>query len=108
MRLSYQIPLITGFVLVLTIIVNLVAFQNIADDKVLAYQQELENTVSSPDPEKLKAFTELSTLDDETREEYTAVLQELSIISTALQNISNNPELYVSASGSATSTSLSL
>ena len=87
---------------------NLFAFQNIADDKVAIYQEEITQTVVSPDPDKLKAFTELSTLDDETRAEYTTALQELSTISTALQNISNNPELYVSWSGSATSTSLSL
>jgi hypothetical protein len=82
----------------LTIGVNLLAFQKIADSKVMIYQEETTDTSSSPDPEKLKAFTELSTLDDETQEEYTSVLQELSVISTALQNISNNPELYVSAS----------
>lgn len=108
MRLSYQIPLITGFVLVLTILVNLFAFQKIADNKVIIYQDEIALSSTNPDPDKLKAFTELWELDAETQEEYTAVLQELSVISTALQNISDNPELYVSASGSATSTSLSL
>ena len=87
---------------------NLFAFQNIADNKVKIYQTEITNTSNNPDPDKLKAFTELSELDSETQEEYTAVLQELSVISTALQNISDNPELYVSASGTATSTSLSL
>lgn len=96
MRLSYQIPLITGLVLMFTILVNLFAFQSIADDKVAIYQDEITQIVASPDPDKLKAFTELSTLDDETRAEYTTALQELSTISTALQNISNNPELYVS------------
>lgn len=108
LRLSTQIPLITWFILILTIWVNLFAFQNIADNKVKIYQAEITNTSNNPDPDKLKAFTELSELDTETQEEYTAVLQELSVISTALQNISDNPELYVSASGTATSTSLSL
>lgn len=87
---------------------NLFAFQNIADHKVITYQEEIVDNSSTPDPEKLKAFTELSELDPDIQEEYTAVLQELSVISTALQNISDNPELYISASGSATSTSLSL
>lgn len=95
MRLSHQIPLITGLVLILTIVVNLVAFQSIADKKVIIYQKEIERTISAPDPEKLKAFTEFSTLDDKTRDEYNEVLNELSIISTALQNISDNPELYL-------------
>ena len=108
MRLSYQIPLITGFVLVLTIFVNLFAFQNIADNNVIEYQQEITKNSHNPDPDKLQAFTEISKLDNATREEYMSVLQELSTISTALQNISDNPELYISASGTATSTSISL
>ncbi len=87
---------------------NLFAFQSIADNKVRLYQNEIATISRNPDPEKLQAFTELSELDSETQAEYIAVLQELSVISTALQNISDNPELYVSASGSATSTSLSL
>lgn len=87
---------------------NIIAFQNITKSKIEIYQTEVGDTSNTPDPEKLKAFTELSTLDDETRDEYNAVLQELSTISTALQNISENPELYLSSSGASNSTSLSI
>jgi hypothetical protein len=95
-------------VLILTILVNLFAFQKIADKKVILYQQEISTNTFTPNPEKLKAFTELSSLDTQTREEYTAVLEELSVISTALENISSHPELYISSSGASSSTSLSI
>ncbi len=88
--------------------VNLVAFQKIADRKVAIYQDETQVIVSIPDPDKLQAFTQLSELDADTQWEYQSALEELSTISTALQNISNNPELYISASGSSSSTSLSI
>jgi len=88
--------------------VNLFAFQSIADKRVYLYQQEVEQLISAPDPDKLKSFAELSSLDEETREEYIILLQELSTISTALQNISTNPELYISNTADPTSTSLTL
>lgn len=58
----------------------------------------MEQTGSTPDPDKLKAFAEMNKLDAQTRADYMSVLQELSTISTALQNISDNPELYISSS----------
>lgn len=108
MRLSYQIPLITGLVLIFTIVVNLIAFQSIADRKVSLYQSETRETVSIPDPDKLQAFTKLGELDADTQGEYQTALEELSTISTALQNISDHPELYIGSSGSSSSTSLSI
>lgn len=90
--------------------VNLVAFQIIADRLVPMYQQELDASKNTPDPDKLKAFAELSELDDETRQDYSDALNELSTISTALKNISTNPELYVGGSGASepSSTTISI
>jgi two-component system, OmpR family, sensor histidine kinase BaeS len=88
--------------------VNLVAFQRSADRKVSIYQTETQVVVSIPDPDKLQAFTKLGELDADTQGEYKSALEELSTISTALQNISDHPELYIGSSGSSTSTSLSI
>lgn len=88
--------------------VNLVAFQSIAERKVAIYQDETQVAVSIPDPDKLQAFTKLGELDTDTQGEYKSALEELSTISTALQNISDHPELYIGSSGSSTSTSLSI
>ena len=87
---------------------NIVVFQSITKSKIQAYQTEIASNTTTPNPERLKAFTEISTLDDKTRDEYNAVLQELSTISTALENISTNPELYLSSSGASSSTSISI
>jgi signal transduction histidine kinase len=75
---------------------------------VAVYQSETQVSVSIPDPDKLQAFTKLSELDADTQGEYQSALEELSTISTALQNISDHPELYIGSSGSSTSTSLSI
>lgn len=96
MKLVYRIPLITGIILILTALVNVVAFQILSEKYFEWYISELATTDNTPDPEKLQAFLKLWTLDRSTREEYASIIAELSNLSTSLENISKNPELYMS------------
>lgn len=48
-------------------------------------------------PEKLSTILDVSTLPTDKQDEYKEVVSELWLISTALQNISENPELYIQA-----------
>lgn len=94
-KLSYYIPLITGSILILTAIVNIVGFQIFSEKAFSVYIAEFTHADTSPDPEKLQAFLKLGSLDSKTREEYLSTIAELSNLSNALANISKNPELYM-------------
>ena len=97
MRLSYQIPLITGFAIIATIVVNILAFQYFMGTLFVAYTQEIQTIEQkwSLSPEKLKAVLDVSTLSTKKQDEYKEVVNELTTISTSLKNISENPELYI-------------
>lgn len=104
MKLAYSIQFVTGSIIILTAIVNVVGFQLFSQEAFKTYISELPNTDTTPDPEKLKAFLKLNTLDKKVREEYLSTISELSNLSNALENISKNPELYISkGSGSVSS-----
>jgi hypothetical protein len=63
----------------------------------VAYTEEIASNEQrgSLSPEKLQAVLDVSTLPNTKQDEYKAVVNELSTISTSLQNISENPRLYI-------------
>jgi hypothetical protein len=63
----------------------------------VAYTEEIASNEQrgSLSPEKLQAVLDISTLPGSKQDEYKAVINELSTISTSLQNISDNPSLYI-------------
>lgn len=63
----------------------------------VAYTEEIASNEQrgSLSPEKLQAVLDVSTLPGTKQDEYKAVVNELSTISTSLQNISENPSLYI-------------
>lgn len=97
MRLSYQIPLITGLAIIATIVVNILAFQYFMGILFVAYTTEIQAIEQRGilSPEKLNAVLDVSTLSTAKQVEYKEVVNELSTISTSLKNISDNPELYI-------------
>lgn len=98
MRLLYKIPLITGITLILTVFVNIFAFQYFTESLLSEYLLETSRLEGNAnDPEKLQALIRIGTLDPEMQREYTAIIDELSNLSSSLQNIGSNPELYISA-----------
>lgn len=99
MRLSYQIPLITGIILILTVLVNIVTFEVAFQALFPEYLENQEKENLSESTQKLDALVQIGKLDEKDQKEYSAVISELSNVSTVLKNISENPELYVSNSG---------
>lgn len=110
MYLSYRIPLITGIILVLTAVVNIGAFQILSERYFNVYISELAQTDSqdTPDPERIRALLQIGKLDKRDQAEYLAILSELSNLSTSIENISNNPELYMSNQNNSGDTMISL
>ncbi len=97
MRLLYKIPLITGLTLILTVIVNLFAFQYFTESLLSEYLVQVGKIEgSNNDPEKLQALIRIGTLDPKMQKEYAAIIDELSNLSSSLESISANPELYIS------------
>jgi hypothetical protein len=108
MKLVYRIPLITGIILILTAIVNIAAFQVFSDRYFNVYISELAQTPDAPDPAKLRALLQIGKLDKKDQAEYLAILSELSNLSTSIENISKNPELYMSNQGNSGDTMISI
>lgn len=110
MYLSYRIPLITGIILVLTAVVNIWAFQILSERYFNVYITELAQTDNqdTPDPERIRALLQIGKLDKRDQAEYLAILSELSNLSTSIENISNNPELYMSNQNNSGGTMISL
>lgn len=110
MYLSYRIPLITGIILILTAIVNIWAFQILSERYFNAYVSELAktNSLDTPDPDRIRALLQIGKLDKRDQAEYLAILSELSNLSTSIENISNNPELYMSNQWNSGDTMISL
>ena len=98
MLLTYRIPLITGTILILTALVNIVAFQLLSERHFWEYIASIETGGTiAPNPDQLKSFIQLSKLDKKTQQEYSEVISELSNLSNSIENISKNPELYMTA-----------
>lgn len=96
MRLSYSIPIITWVFLIFTAIVNIWAFQVFSDKYFSEYIEELAKTDVSPDPNRIQALLQIGKLNKDDQAEYITILSELSNLATSLENISENPELYMS------------
>lgn len=101
MKLVYRIPLITLIILVLTAIVNIGSFQYFSEVYFSTYVSELSKE-STPDPDRLRALLQIGKLDKKDQAEYLAIFSELANISTSIENISKNPELYMGSGGSDT------
>ena len=99
MKLVYRIPLITGIILLLTAIVNIVAFQYFSERYFSRYVTELSKE-STPDPTRIQALLQIGKLDKKDQAEYLAIFSELANISASIENISKNPELYMGSGSS--------
>jgi len=76
--------------------VNIGAFQIFSSKYFSVYIEELANADVSPDPNRIQALLQIGKLNKEDQAEYITILSELSNLSTSLENISENPELYMS------------
>ena len=76
---------------------NIGAFQFLSEKHFSDYVASYDTGTIAPNPEQLRAFVELSRLDKKTQEEYAQVIAELSNLSTSIENIGKNPELYMTA-----------
>lgn len=101
MKLVYRIPLITGIILIFTAVVNIMAFQYFSEKYFSTYVAELSKE-STPDPTRIQALLQIGKLDKKDQAEYLAIFSELANISTSIENISKNPELYMGSGGSDT------
>lgn len=95
LRLSYRIPLITGILLILTAIVNIAAFQVFSEKYFTEYLSAIKEN-DTPDPDRIRALLQIGKLAPEDQAEYATILAELSNLSTSIENITKNPELYMS------------
>ena len=62
----------------------------------------------APDPDKLRALIQIGKLNKKDQAEYLAILAELSNLSASIENISKNPELYMSNQAGSGDTMISL
>lgn len=95
MRLSYSLPITTGIILILTAVVNITAFQVSSERYFSRYVSELSDVSGSPDPDRLGALLQIGKLDKLDQLEYAAILAELSNLTKSIENIGENPELYM-------------
>ncbi len=97
MKLAYRIPAITFLLLLATAIVNVVAFQYFSQRYFSTYIGELSGTGdTSPDPARIQALLQIGKLNQKDQKEYLAIFSELANLSESIENISKNPELYMS------------
>ncbi len=97
MKLVYRIPLITGIILILTAVVNVMAFQYFSERYFSSYIDELSlSWETSPDPARIQALLQIGKLNQKDQKEYLAIFSELANLSDSIANISKNPELYMS------------
>lgn len=76
---------------------NIFAFQYFTESLLSEYLVEVGKLEwGNNDPEKLQALIRIGTLDPKMQKEYAAVIDELSNLSSSLESISANPELYIS------------
>lgn len=98
MKISLSIPIATIFVLIATIFINIIGLWYSLDKYFPTYRNKTQAQIQEQfaiSPEKLQAFFAVNSLDDDTQEDYQSALTELSHISSSLESLSQNPELYV-------------
>lgn len=98
MNFSFSIPLATIFVLFLTLVINIFSLKYSIEKHFPVFIQETikeETNYTKINPEWLSAVASIQNLETETQEDYQSVLTELDNISSSLQNLSENPKLYI-------------
>ncbi len=98
MKISLSIPLATVVVLLMTLAINIVGLRITLDkhfpEYLAATQAQIRQQIDIS-PEKLQALFAVNYLDNSTQEDYQSAISELSNISSSLESLSKNPELYV-------------
>lgn len=106
MKFSVSIPLTTVFVLFLTLGINVIGLKYSLEKHFPEYveskQSALEKNIAI-NADNIKALFSVRSLDSEAQAEYSKALTELSNISSSLESLSKNPELYVDKNSSGAS-----
>jgi hypothetical protein len=76
--------------------VNIVTFEVALQSLFPEYIEKVSQEAVPSKVENLDTLIKVGKLDEKEQDEYRTVITELSNLSTALKNISENPELYVS------------
>lgn len=98
MRLSFSVPLITGFVLIMTLFVNILWLGVFINELFPEYSSNVMaeiNGTSTPNSNLLKVLITADTLDETTRLEYENIIGDLERYTSNLDDISKNPENYI-------------
>lgn len=98
MNFSFSIPLATIFVLFLTLVINIFSLRHSIEKHFPIFIQETlkeEAEFAKINPNWLSAVASIQNLENEAQKDYQSALTELDNISTSLQNLSENPKLYI-------------
>ncbi len=96
-KLSIRIPIITALILFLTLGVNIFGLKKSIDIALPIYIETKQEQAKKTelDPKKLETILSISKLNTSKKIQYSEVLKELNSLSTSLESLSANPELYV-------------
>lgn len=100
-KISLSIPLATIFVLFTTIVINIFGLWYSLDKHFPEYLAVTQSQIREQfdiSPEKLQALFAVNSFDSDTQEDYQSALTELTNISSSLESLSQNPELYLTDS----------
>lgn len=98
MKFSFLIPSVTGFLLFFTLVINFLVLKFSIEyhfpEYIANIEKKFEN-ITELNPSGIQAVASIKTLDNDIQEDYEDALLELSNISSSLESLSKNPELYV-------------
>lgn len=100
MKFSISIPAATIGVLFATIILNIIGLKISFETHFPEYLSRLNRRVTSENtlnPDGIRSLFDIKNLDKDTQKDYEVALNELSLLSSSLESISKNPELYVAS-----------
>ena len=99
MKLSLRIPIITGLLLFSTVVVNIGVLWFSLDRHAPEYISAVTNNSGQIqiDPNSLQNILAVGSLDPTTQEDYRNAISEITNISTSLESLSKNPELYLTS-----------
>lgn len=98
MKFSLSIPITTVVVLLLTIIINILSLKISLEKYFPEYISHLNDrfkTENSVSPDGIQALLSVKNLDPDTQKDYQVALSEISRLSSSLESLSKNPELYI-------------
>jgi len=97
LKLSFQIPIVTGVVLFSTLVVNVGILWFSLDRHVPEYIHMVGSLSGQTqiDPDTLQNILAVGSLDAQTQEDYRTAISEIANISNSLESLSKNPELYI-------------